>query len=260
MTEVKLYKPTEAVLDNIQRGIALKSKYKRNSLSNQQLDVVMQKAKELGKEFTLDQVKNVYIQLSKLEKVDLRKRLHDGGPTDDAIKYYALGGSAGLAWSRMVLKQADILASHTKEITQAEINKQEDSIEGKIPVVKALNEDLMQGLYVVLEPDAIDAHGDTYNATEVRKACENFNKAVVKANLFHMIDTTAFDIVESYISPVDMIFGEQVIKAGTWLAKLQFNDDDLWQAVLDGKFSGVSIGAMASVEYLEEGDADGNES
>jgi hypothetical protein len=52
MTEVKLYKPTEAVLDNIQRGIALKSKYKRNSLSNQQLDVVMQKAKELGKEFT----------------------------------------------------------------------------------------------------------------------------------------------------------------------------------------------------------------
>jgi hypothetical protein len=43
------------------------------------------------------------------------------------------------------------------------------------------------------------------------------------------------------------------------LAKLQFNDEDLWQAVLDGKFSGVSIGAMASVEYLE-GEADGNES
>lgn len=247
-----LHKPTEAVLDNIQRGIALKSKFQRNSIaSDNTLDIIKASKEAINSGFTLDVVKSMYRTLSKLECTNLHNTLHDGGPSEDAIRFYAAGGSAGLAWSRLVLKDAGVITKYNKVITEADTKKQDDSKAGAMPVVKAVEPALMQALYVVLEPDAIDAHLDTYDATEVRKACENFNKAHVKANLFHMIETTSFSIIESYISPVDMVFGEKIIKSGTWLVKLQFNNTDIYQDVLDNKFSGVSIGAMATVETIE---------
>lgn len=121
----------------------------------------------------------------------------------------------------------------------------------KIPIAKSLNEELKQGLYVVLEPEVVDAHGDIISETEIRKACHNFNQSLAQANLFHLLPTTSFSVVESYISPVDMQVGEQIIKSGTWLANLQFSDT-LWEDVKAGKFSGVSIGAMGIREEIEE--------
>ena len=38
------------------------------------------------------------------------------------------------------------------------------------------------------------------------------------ANLLHLVETDTFDIVESYISPVDMILNDVVIKAGSWMS------------------------------------------
>ena len=121
----------------------------------------------------------------------------------------------------------------------------------KVPIAKALNEELKQGLYIVLEPEVVDAHGDIISELEIRKACHNFNQSLAQANLFHLLPTTSFSIVESYISPVEMQVGEQIIKAGTWLANLQFTDT-LWEAAKTGKFSGVSIGALGIREEIEE--------
>jgi len=122
----------------------------------------------------------------------------------------------------------------------------------KVPIAKAKDEVLKQALYVVLEPDTVDAHGDIYDAHEVRKACHNFNRShTVAANLFHMIETDGFSVAESYCSPVEMQIGEDIVKAGAWLVNLQFNDDELWAAANAGEFSGVSIGALAKVEEIE---------
>ena len=122
----------------------------------------------------------------------------------------------------------------------------------KVPIAKAKDEVLKQALYVVLEPDVVDGHGDTYDASEVRKACHNFNRShTVAANLFHMVQTDGFSVAESYCAPVEMQVGEEIVKAGTWLVNLQFNDDDLWAAADAGEFSGVSIGALAIVEDIE---------
>lgn len=122
----------------------------------------------------------------------------------------------------------------------------------KVPIAKAKDEVLKQALYVVLEPDTVDGHGDIYDVHEVRKACHNFNRShTVAANLFHMIETDGFSVAESYCAPVEMQVGEAIIKAGTWLVNLQFNDDELWAAADAGEFSGVSIGALAKVEEIE---------
>ena len=126
-----------------------------------------------------------------------------------------------------------------------------DSNEQKyVQITKSVNEELMQGTFLVLAPEEVDLHGDIYSVDEVRKACHNFNQFCMKANLLHLIETDTFSIVESYISQVDIVLGTQLIKAGSWLAVLQFNDDEIWQEVKDGNFTGVSIGGSARIEIL----------
>jgi len=121
-----------------------------------------------------------------------------------------------------------------------------------IQVVKATNEELKQATFLVLAPDEVDLHGDIYSADEVRKACHNFNQHCMKANLLHLVETDTFDIVESYIAPVDMVLGEQAIKAGSWCCVLKVHSEVVWADIKNGSLTGVSIGGRATTEYLEE--------
>lgn len=122
----------------------------------------------------------------------------------------------------------------------------------KVQITKAVNEELKQATFLVLAPDEVDLQGDTYSADEVRKACHNFNQHCMTANLLHLVETDTFDIVESYISPVDMIINDVVIKAGSWMSVLQIYSDEIWSEIKDGNLTGVSIGATANTEYLDE--------
>mgnify|MGYP000585443975 FL=1 len=121
-----------------------------------------------------------------------------------------------------------------------------------IQVVKATNEELKQATFLVLAPDEVDLHGDIYSADEVRKACHNFNQHCMKANLLHLVETDTFDIVESYISPVDMVLNDVIIKAGSWMCVIQVHSEEIWSDIKNGSLTGVSIGGRATTEYLEE--------
>ena len=126
------------------------------------------------------------------------------------------------------------------------------SKQNNVPVIKALNEELMQVTYVAMLPDSTDLAGDFTSAEEVRKAKESFNKSEQRANLFHMSMTDTFAVIESYLAPADMILNNQAVLKGTWLMTLQINDSDLWELVMSGDINGISSGAEATVETLEE--------
>lgn len=107
---------------------------------------------------------------------------------------------------------------------------------------------------VVYEPDVRDAHNEWASKETLEKACENFNKnlqeGVVKSNLCHAIETDGFSIVDTWIHKefdVTVDGTGEAIKAGTWIAKLQFNDPDLWEAKKAGIFGGVSIGGRGYI-------------
>jgi len=121
-----------------------------------------------------------------------------------------------------------------------------------LQITKATNEELMQATFVVMSPDEVDLHGDTVTEDEIRKACHNFNKFCMKANLFHLVETDTFEFVESYIAPTDFILGDRFVKKGTWLCTIQCLDPKLWQLIKSGDINGVSIAALAKVEYLDE--------
>lgn len=124
-----------------------------------------------------------------------------------------------------------------------------------VKIEKATNEVERKALFVVLEPEVVDEHGDIYSAKEVEKAMLNFNKHSMKANLFHMVETQDAEINQSYTAPVEMYIGDKLIQKGTWLQEWHFPETEigekLWQGVVSGEFNGVSINAMAATKELQ---------
>lgn len=130
-------------------------------------------------------------------------------------------------------------------------------VDATVEVTKSLDDEARMALFVVLEPDVVDLHGDTYTAEEVEKACNNFNEHCNKANLFHRVETEKAVISQSFITPASFTTDDgREIKKGTWLQWWHFPEGDetsnqIWQLVKSGDINGVSIGAVATVEEIE---------
>lgn len=125
---------------------------------------------------------------------------------------------------------------------------------------KSLNEEKRLATFLVLEPQdedytTSDLHGDWYDLDTVEDACHSFNRFCRKANLFHLVDTTAFEFVESYITESDMLIGEEPIKKGSWLAKIYVNKSDVgdlvWESIKSGEFNGLSVQCEGFVSDIE---------
>lgn len=261
-----VYKATEAMVANQQRGKAYRKSKSKSKQTKSYSDAYAVVSKSfVDSEFTLDEVKQLHRAINSAS-LEVTKYLgtefirdNDSLPTNNYLDYLESGGSAALVWCNEILQQEQIIKSYNVDLEK----QKQDSITpendrwSNISICKSVNQDLMQATYVVLPVDEVDLHGDIYNAEEVRKACHNFNEHCRVANLMHLVETRSFSIAESYVAPVDMILGETIVKAGSWLTVLQFYDKALWQDVKNGDMCGVSIGALANVQYLEE---DENES
>jgi hypothetical protein len=107
---------------------------------------------------------------------------------------------------------------------------------------------------VVYEPLVKDAHGEWMSEDTIEKACENFNqnleKGVVNSNLFHLESTDAFTIESTWVQKeldVKVVQTDEVIKAGTWVAKIKYHSEDLWNLKKSGVIGGVSIGGKGKI-------------
>ena len=116
-------------------------------------------------------------------------------------------------------------------------------------ITKSVNEELMQVTYIAMKP-GIDLHGDETSVEEVRLAKESFNKSAMRANMFHLGMTDSFNIIESFLSPADMVLNTYPVMKGEWLVTLQINDQELWRMIKEDEITGVSIGAMALCEEV----------
>lgn len=72
------------------------------------------------------------------------------------------------------------------------------------------------------------------------------------ANLLHLVGNRYILTLLKAISLVDMILNDVVIKAGSWMSVLQIYSDEISSEIKDGNLTGVSIGATANTEYLDE--------
>lgn len=254
------FKLTSAVKNNSARGTALLEKAK--SLAHKdKLDSIKGLTDILKSEsLSLDQVKELYAFLNKAQsKYNPNRRLQGNNLDADSAAFLAAGGSSGLAWSKLVLKEAGVLKSLTKDIQEAETEVEEDLNGITLPVAKSVNDEKRLATFLVLEPQdddytTNDAHADWYDADMVEKSCYNFNRHCMRANLFHMMPTTAFEFIESYVTKSDSVLGGRFIKKGSWLATIYVDTspmgEEIWQGIKSGEFNGLSIQAMGSVESI----------
>lgn len=126
------------------------------------------------------------------------------------------------------------------------------SNENKMPILKSTEQ--MVSYEVVYEPDVKDAHGEWMSSDTILKACDNFNTNLelgnVKPNLFHLANTELFVIEKSWVQEeLDVVVESsgETIKAGTWVAKIKYLDEDLWNLKKSGIIQGVSIGARGAI-------------
>ena len=242
------YQPSEAMQDNQSKGKAWKAKKQLDQ------DVAF---KSLKSELDLEDVKSLYTFLNKQQhKINKRNVDSDGLPTEAYLDWLDSGASAGLAWASDILKQENILKSLTKEIEVEAIHTPESDKWTEVQVAKSLEPELRQATFLVLEPQdedymTTDGHEDWYDEESIRKACRSFNKHSMRANILHMAETNGFEIVESYISPVDIVLNDHFIKKGSWLATIYCEADYIWEGVLDGTFNGLSIQCLAKTEDIE---------
>lgn len=134
----------------------------------------------------------------------------------------------------------------------------EKSLQAK-PIMKAVDELKREVTFLIYEPNIPDAHGEFASVETLAKACKSFNecyfeKGIAVPSLFHMRDedgaietTDSFDIIKTFIMPVDSIIGETEVREGSWVAIIKFKNDVLWQLFLDGEVSGLSMGAKGVV-------------
>lgn len=116
-----------------------------------------------------------------------------------------------------------------------------------VSVVKDAGEQMIS-YEVIYEPNTMDAHGEWMSPETIIKGKESFDAAraagLVKENLFHIVETDAFTIEKTWIQEefdVVVIGSEQIIKAGTWVAKVKYNDPELWLLKKANAVGGLSI-------------------
>lgn len=118
-------------------------------------------------------------------------------------------------------------------------------------VKKSAQQEQMIAIEVVYEPDTPDLHNQWMSVDTLKAACSNFNSNLesgfVKSNLFHAAETELFTITKTWIQPeLDVVVegSNQPVKAGSWLAEIQYHDPVLWEMKKAGELGGVSLGGV----------------
>jgi hypothetical protein len=106
----------------------------------------------------------------------------------------------------------------------------------------------------VLEPDSFDAHGDTMTPADIEFTAHRY---LTKSRVIGSGHTKAIQArpVESFIAPQDLFyetgpFGPQRVLKGSWVVGIHVEDPGEWQKVLEGEYTGVSIGGFGMREAV----------
>jgi len=121
-----------------------------------------------------------------------------------------------------------------------------------VPIIKKTAERVVFG--EVLVPNKFDAQGHTYTSQDVEKASHYWMKEFQQLGEMHskMLDTEQIQLLETYVAPTDFDIGDKNVKKGTWLLKVFVADDDLWEKVDSGEYTGFSIQGLADAETLDD--------
>lgn len=113
---------------------------------------------------------------------------------------------------------------------------------------------------VVLAPQEIDSQEDWMSAEDIEQSAHLYleRSRIIGSN--HEEPVKAFP-VESYIAPQDFETdgqnGPQQVKKGSWVLSVKVVDPSEWQKVLDGEYTGFSVGGFGLREPIDADSLEG---
>lgn len=111
----------------------------------------------------------------------------------------------------------------------------------------------------VLIPDEPDTDNDVVSEEQIENVAHKFVEEYGNIDLQHSLNNVG-KMVESYIAPTDLDFGNDVVvPKGSWMMGVRVTDDDVWKSVKSGELTGFSImgiekTATKSKESVKEDD------
>lgn len=136
---------------------------------------------------------------------------------------------------------------------QLGFSDEEIELETFLPICKV---DAPQRLFTAValapwdgDPETAEASGDTQGdvvtAEEIEAAMVQFMKDLAAGDSFlavmHADEPAPLVLIENWQARIDMVLGEETIKAGTWLMTLFTADDELWARIESGELDGLSV-------------------
>jgi Putative phage serine protease XkdF len=123
---------------------------------------------------------------------------------------------------------------------------------------------------VVLEPDVLDSQNDYMLSSQVERAAHTYMKKGLRgkatvSRLQHkkvgfFKNKPSVVPVESYIAPTDFSYdGKEQVKKGTWVMVLHVEDPSVWDDVMDGNYTGLSIGGTGIRQSMRVPQDEGGE-
>lgn len=97
----------------------------------------------------------------------------------------------------------------------------------------------------VLIPNEPDHDGDRIQPEKIEQVAHKFNEQYGNIDLQHTLNNVG-KMVESYIAPTDLDFGEVTVPKGSWMMGVRVTDESSWEAVKSGKLTGFSIMGIRS--------------
>jgi hypothetical protein len=173
--------------------------------------------------------------------------------------------------SRLTLIQKSRVVSTANELIKAGKSKDDALAQaiGSVLIQKAavaapVTEEMIS-YEIIYEPDVVDAHGQWMSKDTLVKAQAAYKQAqstgAVTENLYHLQDTDSFTILDHWIQPefdVNVATTGEVIKAGSWVAKVKYNTPEIWEMKKAGIVGGLSVqcGGMLNEDTGELKDLD----
>lgn len=106
---------------------------------------------------------------------------------------------------------------------------------------------------VILQPNVEDAHGDLFEEDVIREAAHGYLQFYKHTDLEHVANADALvEVVESYIAPVDFELNGEKVTKGSWIATFQVHSKEVWEAIKDGTFTGLSPVGIAEIDVEED--------
>lgn len=97
---------------------------------------------------------------------------------------------------------------------------------------------------VVLSPNEVDLQGDMVPPEEIEKASDRYMEKYQTISLQHERPIEDAVIVQNYIAPVDFMLGSELVRQGSWVMVIKIYDPEIWQDVIEGRITGLSIGGI----------------